>query len=106
MNHQDYLAAVDRLRRVESGELSHVVYPGANGPQDKVSDKLTVYDFEHDETPADLDWLWEHCPAGWNAHRVESGLEIFIRTATSFVALTNPTRGDVLTLLRVFGAKL
>ncbi len=103
--HEQYLASLDRLRMLNSPSVDQRVKAIHCNADAVLADKSTVYDFEHDDTPTDLDWLWEHCPAGWNAHRVESGLEISIRTATSFVALTNPTRGDVLRLLGVFGDK-
>ncbi len=113
MNHQDYLAALDRLRRVASGELIHVVYPGENGPQDRVSDKLTIYDFEHNDTPATVEWL-----ASIGDKQVNSAGIVFVKLSEAITAwdlqpgvmltiygldvLTNPTRGEVRTLLRVF----
>lgn len=119
MQYQDYLAALERLRRVASGELSHVVYPGANGPQDRVSDKLTVCDFEHDDTPATVEWLREVLGKPESTHRDvcqwpvgRDSVDIFasrefvsVRFACTYHLLENPTRGDVLRLLGVFNER-
>lgn len=117
MNHTDYLTACERLRRVESGELIHVVYPGANGPQDRVSDKLTVYDAEHDDTPATVEWLREVLGPlkqiraeylSWNIGKPGDGLRLWWLfdsqsiAINSVVDIPNPTRGEVLRLLGVF----
>jgi hypothetical protein len=52
--HEQYLAAVERLRRVESGEDFHEVYPDLTATMG--GDKLSVYDALHDATPATVEW--------------------------------------------------
>lgn len=52
VNCNDYRAAVERLRRVESGESVHEVYAiRDNGYAAWRLDKALIYDAEHDQTP-------------------------------------------------------
>ncbi len=58
MSHQDYLAALDRLRRVKTDEpLSEIYGKPLVCPEDIRTDKATIYDAEHDPTPATAEWL-------------------------------------------------
>lgn len=104
MRHEDYLAAVERLRRVASGDLANLVYLGPSGPQEKICDMLIIYDAEHDPTPASVEWLkgLSKMPCHVEYAFRLSGTEIAFIAHCGDVKLTNPTRGDVLTLLRVF----
>ncbi len=58
MNYQDYLAALDRLRRVKTDEpLSEIYGKPLVCPEDIRADKALIYDAEHDDTPATVEWL-------------------------------------------------
>jgi hypothetical protein len=112
--YNDYRAAVERLRRVESGQYCRVVYEEDDFGEHY--DKLTVYDAEHDPTPATVEWLRE---VGLEA--IDEGLcafgmlQVLIEDDGSYAMLydgqesmvfkDNPTRGDVLTALRLFSKK-
>ena len=110
MNYNDYKAAVDRLRRVASGEDWGEIY---SSPTDRSLDKLTIYDAEHDREPATVEWCkeigFEHyagveCPTyqlgGLRVTDIEG--EIFFCHGNASRLNNNPTRGDVLTALRLF----
>lgn len=104
--HNDYLAALDRLRRVASGEKVNDVYGSECPYRDLGIDKAIVYDAEHDDTAASEQWLTECGLIN------EPAFKILCNGATGTIAICGvsfvkllPTRGDVLRLLRVFGAK-
>jgi hypothetical protein len=117
MNYNDYRAAVERLLRVESGESVHEVY--AIRDNDYAAwklDKAIIYDAEHDQAPATVEWLrevgFEHyagveCPTyelGPLRATLISGVLVLCH-GNSFRLSDNPTRGDVLTALRLFSKK-
>lgn len=118
--HEQYLAAVERLRRVESGDDPKEVYRlGPSMAMYEIGhDKALVYDAEHDDTPATVEWLREVVgePTAKFGHteiwrltasvevRIEGSLIRFMANIVSELC-RNPTRGDVLTLLRVFSER-
>jgi len=117
VNYNDYKAAVDRLRRVDSGEYSCDIY--RRGPHESDClidrDKRIIYDAEHDSEPASVEWLREVL-----GEPVEECCdEIAYKQCTLWLdddgslqsigfdcsTFCNPTRGDVLTALRLFAKK-
>jgi len=109
VNYNDYKAAVERLRKVATKESLLAVYGNCQNPYMEVRfDKATIYDAEHDQTPATVDWL-----RGLPSHlcyinisvRLD-GIRIMISdNECGDIKLLNPTRGDVITALRLFGKR-
>ncbi len=116
MNYQDYLAALDRLRRVKTDEpLSEIYGKPLVCPEDIRTDKATVYDAEHDDTPATVEWLESigFVHDGGRSWRLgsfrfeDTSIKwLMVRSFGDIVAnKPNPTRGDVLRLLGVFSER-
>lgn len=120
VNYNDYKAAVERLRRVASGEDRCKVYE-SYGIYDAFGlgvghDKATIYDAEHDREPVTVEWLRE---VGFEERDGDGELKIgeimasFKHWGSGYWVLykqnkfvfDNPTRGDVLTALRLFGKR-
>lgn len=103
MNHTDYLAALERLRRVASGEEICEVY-GPRRRDEWLADKALVFDAEHDTQPATVEWLscLPTVPFPVKATISLEGMRIEFMPNGKEIEIENPTRGDVLTLLRVF----
>lgn len=106
IDHATYLATCERLRRVESGEGLLDVYGVYTAVHDMVDyDKITIYDAEHDTRPATVEWLQEVVPSAWSVIQCRGCVELWVRFEGQQVIITNPTRGDVLTLLRLFSER-
>ena len=118
MNIADYKAARERMRRVDGGEDRLDVYGGIFASLG--GDKLIVYDCEHDATPATVEWLREvgfdrekrtgnlRCGKLYGVVRfTDHGLSLMVEDidGEQVVITKSPTRGDVLTALRLFGKK-
>ena len=110
VTYQEYRAAVERLRRVASESAS-----GVYADVFVDSDKLTIYDAEHDQTPASVEWLRDVLgePNGEFGNmiiwRLSASVEIrvvgsLVRFMANIVSemCRNPTRGDAMTALRLF----
>lgn len=110
VTYQEYRAAVERLRRVASESAS-----GVYADVFVDSDKLTIYDAEHDQTQATVEWL-ESIGFVWDKndgamYNGEFAIDPTTRTKRFPIyfknrfLIDNPTRGDVLTALRLFSKK-
>lgn len=127
IDHNDYLAACERLRLLDNprdDDRAKEVYGKTcylpSNPAVR-ADKATVYDAEHDQTPATVEWLrevfgkpwyegidvttWQHGGFHIEYHpggvvRITCGHKIALDDNN--FDITNPTRGDVLRLLGVF----
>jgi len=108
VTYQEYRAAVERLRRVASESAS-----GVYADVFVDSDKLTIYDAEHDQTPASVEWLesieiaFKLLPGFELKCAFVGSIEIWdyeseLLAKTIGWHKVNPTRGDVLTALRLF----
>lgn len=124
MNYHDYKAAVERLRMIQYGHDPVSVY-GCDSENEANADKVFIYDAEHDQTPATVEWLREVGGVERDAMGMHCGCDISIRFGgvdywfrdgrymaaslacdwKSDLHLTNHTRGDVLRLLGVFAKK-
>jgi hypothetical protein len=110
------------MSRVKSGESVFVVY--SNDSSLILFDKATTYDAEHDSEPATVEWLREvlgepevssRCGdflswrnGIWRLYtnvglRFEYGGELRASDVPMDFTISNPTRGQVLKLLSVFG---
>lgn len=119
VNYNDYLAAVERLRQLDltdNDDKCKLIYGSTcylpTNPAVR-ADKVLIYDAEHDREPASVEWLegigGKRIDAVGNTlvkfcefitvWKVDSGL---LLTMHGMEMLTNPTRGDVLTALRLF----
>ena len=116
MNYHDYKAAVERLRRVTTNGSLLAMYGNCQNPYMEVKfDKATIYDADHDSEPATVEWL-ESIGFVWDKndgamYNGEFAIDPTTRTKhfpiyfkNRFV-IDNPTRGDVLTALRLFDKK-
>lgn len=125
-SYPEYLAANERLRRVESGEEPNEIYHRhADGGCPLIcDDKATIYDAERDATPATVEWcaksigmqqVYPHSPSGRTVMCAYGfGAVICLMSDSTIVLrdylpsllhvrIDNPTRGDVITALRLFG---
>ncbi len=122
MNYQDYLAALDRLRRVKTDEpLSEIYGKPLVCPEDIRTDKATIYDAETRPDTATVEWCREigFTEGNVGKHRIEIGRVYFVQRFTDngwslviedtdgeqVVISKRPTRGEVLTVLRLFNER-
>lgn len=118
---QDYIAAKERLRLLDNprdDDRAKEVYGKTcylpSNPAVR-ADKATVYDFEHDTRPASVEWLREvvckqdeyGCGAMYFHISRDVGVCVdpdgMVAVAIDYInRFANPTRGEVLTLLRLF----
>lgn len=121
MNYNDYLAAVERLRQLDltdNDDKCKLIYGSTcylPTNQAVRADKVFVYDAEHDREPASVEWMREVLgePTAKFGHitiwRITASVEFrsegsLIRFMANIVSemYRNPTRGEVLTALRLF----
>lgn len=116
-SYQEYIAVLKRMKEIEAKGTAELFYYhcSTSGHSQACQDKATIYDSEHDQTSATVEWLREVLgePTGELGHmmiwRLTASVEIrvegsLIRFMASIVSemCRNPTRGDVLTALRLF----
>lgn len=116
-SYQEYIAVLKRMKEIEAKGTAELFYYhcSTSGHSQACQDKATIYDSEHDQTPASVEWL-KTLPleyfgeaAAWS---FTSGLVcvggLYLREPETFMNIgkqplgRNPTRGDVLTALRLF----
>lgn len=117
MNYNDYKAAVDRLRQLDlpdNDDKCKLMYGSTcylpTNPAVR-ADKVLIYDAEHDQTPATVKWIvgnfggeWKHgnCLELKNFQVWDHADEGVVILDMGHSEIENPTRGDVLTALRLF----
>jgi len=118
VNYNDYLAAVERLRQLDltdNDDKCKLIYGSTcylpTNPAVR-ADKVFIYDAEHDSEPASVEWLrevlgepveeccdeiaYKQCTLWLDD---DGSLQSIGFDCSTFI---NPTRGDVLTALRLF----